>query len=392
MSCNRVKDERVPLADRNNTPADRRQDWGGSMVGQESSVPMVIGLVGPDVEHLDTGGGTAAMSLRIVDGFASSTTVRIVPIRNYYDFALCRRISAAVDAMWQVWRRRHELTTVHIQVTGGLSIERDLPLAMVAKLVSLPVVVQFHGAGQAEDYDGGTSLHRWCYRKLLATSSAVAVLGKHAEEWVRRVSPSAAVRVVGNSVVALPSAPPLGDTPNVLFAGRLGKRKGIYDLVAALEELAEQGLEFHADVAGDGETEEVAKLVQASDRLRHRVRVLGWQPASALQELMIRSWLFVLPSYAEGMPLAVMEAMGCGRAVVATRVNEMDQLVTDNESGILVSPGDVSELAKSIDRILSDRELATNYGRRAWEIAHTSFSEERLFGELLELWRCGANI
>ena len=143
------------------------------------------GLVGPDIERLDVGGGIATMSLRIVKAFAASGTVTIIPIRNYYGFSLWRRISAALDAIWQVWRRRHQLTIVHIQVTHGLGVERDLLLAVAARLVSLPVVVQFHGSGQPEDYNSGTALHRWCYRRLLSTSTTAVVLGRHADEWVR---------------------------------------------------------------------------------------------------------------------------------------------------------------------------------------------------------------
>src|SRR5664280_1485091 len=229
---------------------------------REPNADIIVGLVGPDIEHLDTGGGTAAMSRRIVEAFAPSDTVAIIPIRNYYSFSFWRRISAACDAIWQVWRRRHQLTVVHIQVTGGLSIERDLALAVVAKLVSLPIVVQFHGAGQSDDYESGTVLHRFCYRKLLSTSCVAVVLGRHADEWVRRIDPCVTTRIIGNCVDVEASAPPLiGDTPRLVFAGRLGKRKGIYDLMAALEKLAQDGLVFHVDVAGDGETAEIASLV-----------------------------------------------------------------------------------------------------------------------------------
>ena len=254
----------------------------GSSHQPSKNADIVVGLVGPDIEHLDTGGGTAAVSLQIVNAFSSNRTVAIVPIRNYYSFALWRRISAACDAVWRIWRQRNELTIVHIQVTGGLSIERDLPLALVARFASLPVVVQFHGAGQSDDYESGTALHRLCYRNLLAISTVVVVLGKHAETWVRQINPKVATRIIGNSVNTQASPLPLiGDTPRILFAGRMGQRKGVYDLISALEKLAQAGFEFYAEFAGDGEIERVAQLVQESGVLRERVAVLGWQSSSA---------------------------------------------------------------------------------------------------------------
>src|SRR5664280_983524 len=171
-------------------------------VRRERGSRLVVGLVGPDIEHLDTGGGTAAMSLRIVDAFAKNNSVAIVPIRNYYSVSLGRRISAGLDAIWQIWRGRNRLTLVHIQVTGGRSIERDLPVAILARLLSLPVVLQFHGAGQPDDYESGSLLHRFFYRKLLSSSAVVAALGRHAEEWLQTVDPSIMTRVVNNWVDA----------------------------------------------------------------------------------------------------------------------------------------------------------------------------------------------
>ena len=354
---------------------------------QKPTAKIVVGLVGPDIHHLDTGGGTAAMSKRIVEDFAENDAVAVIPIRNYYSFSTWRRISAALDAVWQIWKRRRQLTVVHIQVTGGLSIERDLLLALMAKLVSLPVVVQFHGAGQSIDYDRGSALHRLCYRKLLSISRIAAVLGNHAQDWINRTDSTVATRIIGNSVDIEDSVLPLpGEVPQLVFAGRLGQRKGIYDLLKALEGLAQDGLVFAAHIAGDGEVDEVSNLVAQNKWLNDRVEVLGWQTSSAVREMIIQSWLFVLPSYAEGMPLSVLEAMGCGRAVVATRVNEMDQLVSDGVSGILISPGVVDELAYSIGKICRDKSLAEEMGRQGWDIARSRFSEQRLIDALVELW------
>jgi glycosyltransferase involved in cell wall biosynthesis len=328
------------------------------------------------------------MSLRIVEAFVSSDSVRIVPIRNYYRFEVWRKLSAACYAVWRVWRLRNELTLVHLQVTGGRSIERDLPVVLMGRLVSLPVVLQFHGAGQSDDYESGSSLHKWFYRMLVGNATAVAVLGRHAEEWLETVAPGVTARVINNWVESEPIVSALGDgPPRIVFAGRLGVRKGIYDLVEALDQLSREGMDFQAEIAGDGETEEVASLVGVNEQLRDKVNVLGWLYSGELRKLISRSWLFVLPSYAEGMPLAVLEAMACGRAVVGTQVNEMDQLVSDGESGILLKPGDIGGLAEGIRRICADRELAASMGQRGWEIARARFTEELCLKALVDLWQ-----
>jgi glycosyltransferase involved in cell wall biosynthesis len=149
------------------------------------------------------------------------------------------------------------------------------------------------------------------------------------------------------------------DPAEVLFAGRLSPEKGIEELVAATEGM-------NLVVAGDGPLRE---LVPGS---------LGFVPHAELERLYARAAVVVLPSYREGLPLCVIEAMAHGRPVVASAVGGIPELVRDGETGFLVEPGDVAGLRAAIQRLLADPELRRRLGRAGRERAIELCSQEQV--------------
>jgi glycosyltransferase involved in cell wall biosynthesis len=154
------------------------------------------------------------------------------------------------------------------------------------------------------------------------------------------------VRTIPNGVAVPAAVGAETDPPEILFAGRLSPEKGIEDLVAATDGL-------NLVVAGDGP-------------LRHLVSsALGFVPREQLERLYERAAAVVLPSYREGLPLCVLEAMAHGRPVVATRVGGIPELVEDGVTGFLVEPGDVAGLRAALERLLADPMLRRRMGREA---------------------------
>ena len=133
---------------------------------------------------------------------------------------------------------------------------------------------------------------------------------------------------------------------HVLFAGRLSPEKGIADLVAAAHDLP-------LVVAGDGPLRDLVP------------DALGFVGHDELERLYDEAAVVVLPSYREGLPLAVLEAMAHGRPVVATRVGGIPDLVEDGATGFLVEPGDVDGLRAALLRLLADPELRRRLGNEA---------------------------
>jgi glycosyltransferase involved in cell wall biosynthesis len=158
--------------------------------------------------------------------------------------------------------------------------------------------------------------------------------------------------------------------PRVLFLGAIIKAKGVYDLVESFRLLKSQGLKPHITMAGNREIDQVkARCKEAG--VEDLFEFPGWVSETEKLSLLSRSDLLVLPSYAEGLPLCVLEAMACGLPVVCTDVGGLSDLVRHGENGFLFKPGEVRELALHIATLLNDDSLRQRIGQNnATKIKH----------------------
>ncbi len=148
------------------------------------------------------------------------------------------------------------------------------------------------------------------------------------------------------------------ETRNFVCVGRLCEQKGQLLLIEAARRLFEIGVDFALTIAGDGELRsEVEALIQQY-KLGSNVRVTGWISNEEVRKQLLAARALVLPSFAEGLPVVIMEALALRRPVVSTFVAGIPELVQDGEHGWLVPPGDIDALVVAIKRCLetpSDR-------------------------------------
>jgi glycosyltransferase involved in cell wall biosynthesis len=253
--------------------------------------------------------------------------------------------------------RRADLVHAHWLAAGAICV-----------LARRPFVLTLHGSGTAGRFADLELARRFprLVRWVVRRARAVICVSEALAEAARRCG-GRDVRTIPNGV-ALPAE--LGaeaEPAEVLFAGRLSPEKGIHELLAATEGL-------NLVVAGDGP-------------LRHLVPdALGFVPHDELERLYARAAVVVLPSYREGLPLCVLEAMAHGRPVVASAVGGIPELVEDGVTGYLVEPGDVAGLRSAIEKLLADPELRRRMGRAARERVAERCSWDRVTAATLETY------
>ena len=137
--------------------------------------------------------------------------------------------------------------------------------------------------------------------------------------------------------------------------GRLGERKGTYDLVDAIEQAKKEVPELKCYLAGDGEVDKFRVMIQER-KLQNNIEVVGWAGFAKKLELLRSTATVVLPSYNEGLPMSILEGMACGKAIISTTVGAIPEVVTE-ENGILVEPGDVKAIAKALVRLSTDLDM-----------------------------------
>ncbi len=172
----------------------------------------------------------------------------------------------------------------------------------------------------------------------------------------------------------------------ILFLGWMDREKGVFELLECARRMAEAGRpRFRILMAGDGSALADVERYVRSHRLAEVVCLLGWIDADEKARRLRGAHMLILPSYMEGLPCAVIEAMAAGLPVVATKVGAVPDLVCDGVNGFVVAPKDVDQLCDALGRLLMDGDLRERMGRAGWRIAKEKFGVERQVDRLVEL-------
>lgn len=192
-----------------------------------------------------------------------------------------------------------------------------------------------------------------------------------------------------NGIVVPPVAVPpreYGAAPHIVFVGWVVRPKGVFDLLPIITEVRKRFPGAKLTLAGGGDLEmfaESAKAAGAADAVELR----GWVPHQQMAELLSSADLFVLPSRAEGMPNAMLEAMAIGLPVAATPVGAIPKVLRDGENGFLLELGNPPAMARKIIEILSKPEAARRAGRAARETILAEYDIERVWPVYLQAIR-----
>jgi glycosyltransferase involved in cell wall biosynthesis len=167
--------------------------------------------------------------------------------------------------------------------------------------------------------------------------------------------------------------------PLVLYAGVLTPLKGVHHLVRAFAKVALEFFKARLEIVGQEENRDYEEELRREVvwlGLDGRVSFVGEVPQKELAERMRRACVFVLPTYSEGLPRVVFEAMAVGAPIIASAVSGIPEIIEDGATGLLVSPGDEDALAERLRWVLEHPKEAEVMGRRAREFARKFFSPE----------------
>ncbi|MEX0744690.1 MAG: glycosyltransferase family 4 protein [Phycisphaeraceae bacterium] len=172
----------------------------------------------------------------------------------------------------------------------------------------------------------------------------------------------------------------------LLFVGRLARVKGLAVLLEAMRAIVQRCANVRLTLVGDGEERSILEQQVREMGLAAHVQFVGYRSSDEVGELLRQTDVFVLPSFAEGVPVVLMEAMATGLPVVATRIAGVAELVTDGVSGHLVAPGDAPSLADRVAELLDDAALRQRMGEAGRATVEQSFNVSTETKRLHELF------
>jgi glycosyltransferase involved in cell wall biosynthesis len=261
-------------------------------------------------------------------------------------------------------REKFDMIIVHT-TTEMVNYSRDIPVLWLCRRLVRHVVLHFHGSTSAMLFEPGNMAFKHASRILLQLADGVLVLSSEELAQWKQFYPQGAFFLTCNPFepfrgqpaqqLPLPAKLPAG-VPVLLYVGRLTKEKGIFDLLEAMVILGQQTA-FHLLVAGGGPDEQSFRARIHALRLEDKVTLAGYLDAPKLQRAYQSADLFVFPSWREGFPTVITEAMAAGLPIVTTYIRGAADHLKEGVHACFVPPKSPAALAKAITRLLADPEL-----------------------------------
>lgn len=283
-------------------------------------------------------------------------------------------------------KRNYDLYHVHVASRG--STFRKGHYVDVIKKWNKKVILHVHGAQYLVFFNEISEKKKNRVIEILKKSDMVIALS---QDWKEKFDQTFELNnccVLENGIDMERLAPAIQNSAahqkDFVTLGRLGQRKGTYDLVEAIDIARKTVPDIKCYLAGDGEVEKVKELVKAK-HLEKNIDVVGWANFDKKLELLKSVSTVVLPSYNEGLPMSILEGMACGKAIISTTVGAIPEVISE-ENGILVEPGDVQALASALVECAQNIDRVKKMSKCNIEKIDAEFSMKKMHQKLVQYY------
>jgi glycosyltransferase involved in cell wall biosynthesis len=318
-----------------------------------------------------TGAGGIAAVVRSLLSSRLAASYRLETVATHETPVPIRRFTVFAVALMKLvrWCLGRGIRLVHVHTTVRGSLYRKATCVVVAKLLRRPVILHVHaGAGELEAFHAhmGTARRGW-FRLSFETADAVVAVSTATGDVIRRCFGRADVEVVPNAapVSAGPivrERPALEDVDVLYLGGFSNPVKGAGVWLEAVPSVVAALPRARITLAGPGELPPAAHHLVAKGGT---VRWVGWLNEQAKRGSLETADIFVLPSISEGMPMALLEAMAHGCAIVASAVGGVTDVISDGVNGMIVPPDDSERLSRAVVELGADPVLRAKLGEQA---------------------------
>ena len=286
---------------------------------------------------------------------------------------------------------KNDFDIAHIHMSYKGSFFRKYLIIKLSKMFKKKTILHLHGSEFEVFYNNSNNLLKKMLKNTLEEVDSVIVLGKSWREIVQRIAPKSKINIFNNAV-NIPDfkAKWNNEKINILFLGVLIKRKGIYELIQAIKELDKSGIikqkNIKFSIGGTGPEEYRIKNMVKEYNLEYCIEMLGWVSGEMKEMLFKQSQIFILPSYNEGLPMSILEAMSYGIPTISTHVGSISEVVINNKTGYLLDRPDSIIIKEAIQDIILDNTIWEEMSKLSKKLIVENFNEERYFDRINMLY------
>lgn len=324
----------------------------------ENCKPKVL-MVGPGRTVM--GGISTVVNLYYESGLADKVNLKY--ISSMEDGNKIKKLFVALRAYIQFCNNIQNYDILHVHMAAQASFTRKALFIKKAHKYGKRIIIHQHSADFDEFYFNQCSNEkRTKVKNIFAMADKIIVLSeKWSDFFGANICNSEKIHVLYNGVRLPGYIKTDYSDHNLLFLGRLGNRKGSYDLIAAAAEVVKKVPDAMFYLGGDGEIKKSKAIIEEKG-LTKNIHFLGWVKDNEKIGYLKKCSLFVLPSYHEGMPMSVLESMSYGLATISTNVGGIPQVIENGINGIRIEAGDVAGLAKTIICLMQNEEKKRRLG------------------------------
>lgn len=340
--------------------------------------------------HPSVKGGITSVISQMLKNDWNKVGVSMKFIPTFIEVDIVRKslyfVLAYMKILWSLLFFKPDILHIHMSYKG--SFRRKYLVHKLCKAFCVKDIIHLHGSEFKRFYMESNDKNKAKIRTLLRECHYMIVLGDEWNKKIKDIEPLTKTVVISNTVRIPQETVRWNDECfQVLFLGVLIERKGVHDLLNAIALMKKDGLDnVKFVIAGTGVEEENLMRQCNELELGNYVEFTGWITSQRKVDLLKQSQMLVLPSYNEGLPIAILEAISYGLPVVSTNVGDIAAAVLDGKNGYLIEPADVNGLANAMRNIMTDKEQYTLMSKASRRLAEVKFSDEKYFDLIKKIY------
>ena len=276
----------------------------------------------------------------------------------------------------------------HIHMAMKGSFFRKLIISYVLKFLRSAVIIHLHGSEFKDFYK--SSVFKGCITNLFQKVDRVIVLSDSWKNFVESIAPKAKVSVVNNYVAEI-SKEDVEREPDFifLFLGAIGKRKGIFDLLIAFENLYKKNKNIRLYIAGNDDKNVLPGKIKGLNS-SSKIQFFGWINYQEKTRLLNTSDCLILPSYNEGLPMVILEAMSAKVPVISTYVGGIPEVIKHGENGFLFKPGNIKDIELMMEKIQSE-SILSDFSEKSYKLYKNKYTPDAIIPKIKQIYMEVAN-
>ena len=346
-------------------------------------------IVGPS--STKSKGGMSTVIGEILEDNELKNKYDISAYESYIDGTKFRVLLYSIWAIFKfiVTGQAKKYDVYHIHAASYGSTFRKRIYLKIIKKYKKKVILHIHGAEYMVFFD---KLSKKKKRQVIDTLQVADMVIALSNEWKNKFDNKFGLTncyVLENGINTEKLAPAIVDTKknqtSFVTLGRLGKRKGTYDLVDAIEIARKKVPNIRCYLAWDVEIDKFCNII-VERGLQNNIEVVGWADFTKKLELLSKVSTVVLPSYNEGLPMSILEGMATGKAIISTTVGAIPEVVKE-ENGILIQPGDVQALADALVKCSTNLKMLEDMSQKNINKIYEQFSMKSMHLKLMSYYK-----